>query len=248
MTIQSYYDKAPIVEAIIDLRISTDVEQDSLAALNSLAKILESEFALQAVIHQQNFSIHVEPTATRHESSHKLEGYRFFSSSKLNLMTVGLTGFTYSRVRPYNGWENFRTEARQQWDRYRDILKPAKITRTDVRYINRIDVPISDRVEDYLRIFAQLPPDFPQGNPDGSFLQLQIPQRDIESMLVVNQAWHIPETAGAREVILDFDLVCQLPYDIQQEDEVWVQLEKMRERKNHVFEACITQKTREAIL
>lgn len=80
----------------------------------------------------------------------------------------------------------------------------------------------------------------------GYFMQLQLPQPDLEGMLVLNQTLIPPPGPNLVSVILDLDLFCKdnVPCDDQ---EIWKRFEILRTRKNEVFEACITNKTRRLI-
>jgi uncharacterized protein (TIGR04255 family) len=77
-------------------------------------------------------------------------------------------------------------------------------------------------------------------------MQLQIPQDDIDAMLVLNEAFEPQQDPDIVSVILDIDLFrdVHLPGD---EEELWALFEQLRERKNEVFEASITDRTRELI-
>ncbi len=65
-------------------------------------------------------------------------------------------------------------------------------------------------------------------------------------MLVINEAIAPPTNPEIVTVILDLDLFRQEVWDSNDED-IWHFLEKLRHRKNEVFEASITDRTRELI-
>lgn len=75
-------------------------------------------------------------------------------------------------------------------------------------------------------------------------MQLRIPQEDITSLLLLNQAIIDPAGPDVASVVLDLDLfrVDDLPTT---EVDIWSFFEELHERKNNVFEACITDKARE---
>ena len=78
------------------------------------------------------------------------------------------------------------------------------------------------------------------------FMQLKIPQDDTGAMAVINQVLHGAEKSEHVEVLLDIDLFQEL--ELKPEGGlVWKVLEEMHVRKNDIFEACITDKVREAI-
>jgi len=171
-------------------------------------------------------------------------GFLFISRDEKQIFQARLDGFTMSRLAPYERWEPFRDEARRLWDVYRSVAKPTKLTRLAVRYINRLDLPlpVAD-LKDYLRTVPEVSSDLPQ-NLAGYFMQLRIPQEDVNSLLLVNQAIIDPAKPGVASVVLDIDVfrVDELPTN---ETGIWEFLEQLRVRKNDVFEACITNKARE---
>ncbi len=65
-------------------------------------------------------------------------------------------------------------------------------------------------------------------------------------MLIINEALAPQTNPEIITIILDLDLFRQQVWDSSDED-IWLFLEKLRHRKNEVFEASITDRTRELI-
>ena len=105
-------------------------------------------------------------------------------------------------------------------------------------------MPFGD-LNEYLRTYPEVSLDLPQGL-SGLFMQLTIPQADIKSMLQLTEALIEPSRPEVASIVLDVDLFRteDIPPD---EQAVWDFFEVLRDRKNDVFEACITEKTRELI-
>src|SRR5690606_19149581 len=70
----------------------------------------------------------------------------------------------FSRLAPYDSWDEWAGEACRLWQRFRTATRVTGITRLDVRYVNRIDLQPSPqrRIRDYLNFFPQVPSAFPQ--------------------------------------------------------------------------------------
>jgi uncharacterized protein (TIGR04255 family) len=171
-------------------------------------------------------------------------GYLFKSADENQVFQARLDGFALSRLKPYESWKPFRDEARRLWDVYRSVAKPTRVTRVAVRYINRLDLPLPVQdLKDYLRTAPEVSSDLPQ-ELAGYFLRLELPFKDIASVLVVNQTIVAPATPNVASVVLDVDVfrVDDLPPD---EQSMWDFFEVLRARKNEVFEACITDRARE---
>ncbi len=149
-----------------------------------------------------------------------------------------------NRLMPYESWSPFRTEARRLWDIYRSVAKPQSVTRIAVRYVNRLDIPLPMRdFRDYLRTVPEVSAELPQGLAC-YFMQLAIPQEDIKAVLMLNEALIDPAAPNVASVVLDIDLfrTAELP---GKEDDLWNLFEDLHDRKNVIFEACITDQARE---
>ena len=101
-------------------------------------------------------------------------------------------------------------------------------------------------LKSFLKTVPEVSSDLTQAKVGGLFMQIQIPQPDIEGMLVLTEAMVPPPQVGIVSIVLDIEVSKQnnLP---QTDMEIWSYFEKLRERKNQVFEASITNAARELI-
>ena len=68
--------------------------------------------------------------------------------------------FVFSRLQPYQSWEQLEQEAIRLWEIYMEIAKPRDIQRLGVRFVNRIPMaPKETRFEDYIQPHPQTPRD-----------------------------------------------------------------------------------------
>ncbi|PHJ63603.1 hypothetical protein VF14_12290 [Nostoc linckia z18] len=239
-----HYSRAPITEALIDIQVQLP-EEVKLDVLAQVYSSIQTEYPKreEMLVFQGQMIAGASVGATASQSQ---IGYRTFSNDQKQILQVRLDGFTFSRLAPYDCWETFRDEAKRLWSIYQSLANPAAITRLAVRYINRLDIPlpVSD-LNNYLRTFPEVSSDLPQGL-SGYFMQLQIPQEKLATMLVLNQALVPPPTPDFISILLDLDLF--LERDIPKDGiELWEVVEQMHEQKNKAFEACITEHTRELI-
>jgi len=236
------YPNAPITEAIIDLRVelSPDVGLEELRRAHAGQEQAYPEVRqLKCVSGRMHLGDEVTTTA-----STKPWGHLIRSGDGKQIYQARLDGFTMSRLAPYDRWEPFRDEARRLWNVYKEALSPRRVSRVAVRYVNRIDIPLPLRdFKDYLRTVPEVSPDLPQGLA-GYFMRLEIPMPDIKSGCLLNEAIIKPAAPNVVSVVLDIDVFRteDLPTE---EDDIWRFVEDLRDRKNSVFEACITDKARE---
>lgn len=239
---QRHYPKAPITEAIIDLR----VELPSDIGLEELRRAHAGQEQGYPHIKQMNLAfgqMHLGDEVTTTAST-KPVGHLIRSGDGKQIYQARLDGFTMSRLAPYERWETFRDEARRLWNVYKAAVSPQRVVRVAVRYVNRIDIPLPlHDFKDYLRTVPEVSPDLPQGLA-GYFMRLEIPMEDIKSRCLLNEAIIKPAAPNVVSVVLDIDVFRteDLPTE---EDEIWGFVEDLRIQKNSVFEACITDKARE---
>jgi uncharacterized protein (TIGR04255 family) len=244
------YKNAPITEAVIDLRLQLP-DDAKVEALLGLKAQLPVPYAPPKPFFEGIATFDLNPTGpapvARTARSHR--GYLFTRADERRVLTVKLDGFSYSSLAPYDRWRTFIQEARELWQHYRDAFHPKVITRVALRYINRINIPLGTtglvRLEDYLKTYPQIADDLPQNTMSGFIMQVQVPQPDIESTLIVNQTIVDSPQPDRFSVVLDLDLFRLVQWEPTDDDMVWGFFEVLRQRKNQAFEASITDSTRE---
>ncbi|MCB0834599.1 MAG: TIGR04255 family protein, partial [Bacteroidetes bacterium] len=244
MAKQTHYVNAPITEAVIDIRVRVP-EKIGTFELEEFYDKESGRYPNKKELKfvEARFTAGEQISAAAKQLPH---GFAYTNEDKQQIAQVQLNGFTFSRLQPYQSWEPFRDEGRRLWEVYRDLVQPEMVTRMAVRYINRLDLPLplSD-FKDYLRTVPEVAPDLPQGLA-GYFMHLTIPYEDIQSTLLLNQAIIQPKREGVVSVVLDIDLFRKMDRP-DEEQEMWHFFETLHERKNDIFEACITDRTRELI-
>ena len=239
-----HYAKTPITEATIDIRVALP-DGANMVQLTELTQRLLKQFPESMPVYERELFLQVEAEG---QSSDKTEqvGFRLMSADKHKIAHIQLNGLAFSLLYPYDRWEPFRDDARGLWETYREVLRPTRITRVAVRYINRLDIPHeSVELKKYLRTVPEISEDLSQ-TVLSYFMQLVIPQEDILATAVINQAIVPPPTPETTSVILDIDLFREK--DIPDSDEgIWAVFEQLREGKNKIFKACLTPDAEELI-
>jgi uncharacterized protein (TIGR04255 family) len=242
-----HYQKAPITEALIDIRadLSPEIRFEDLHAVKKhLIGDYPREEARSLGEGVFHFGDSVQASAQQ-----KPWGLHFRNASDNQVAQFRMDGFTFSRLVPYENWERLRNEGRRLWNVYREVLRPKKIRRIAVRYINQLNLPgESVEPEDYLNTFPQvsqkLPPELRNFGP--YLMNIRLYQADLNGFLVLNEGTTPPKKPDVISIALDLDLYVEDP-PLNDEEELWAFFEKLRERKNLYFEASITDKTRELI-
>ena len=241
MTTSRHYQNAPIIEALIDIRAQLPVESH-LEMLQEVFAKVKQEYPKKVTRDyvQGHLSLGDEVGISAKQTP---MGFVCYSKDGTQVFQARLDGFTFSRLKPYENWFQLRDEAKRLWDIYSSVMKPVRINRVALRYINQIDIPLPMKdFKDYLRTTPEISPDLPQGL-SGFFMQLQIPQDDFGGLLMLTQTIVPPRNPSVVSVILDID-VFKTDADLSLESDVWSLLEVLRSRKNDFFEGCITNQCR----
>ncbi len=244
MVKQEHLNNAPIVEALIDIRVKlpSDINVAKLQALHPLVDELYpqvQELKKGSVTIKAGEAFEAATGDIRHI------GYRYFSKDKKQILQSRLDGFTLSRLKPYETWDALREEAERLWQLYVSIASPEVITRVALRYINRIEIPFSSLKDfgEYLTALPQIPPELP--TEISSFLtRLVMPEPALGATAIIAQALEPVINQDIVPVILDIDVFKEGEFDIDSK-EAWDTIDKLRNFKNDIFFKSITEQTKE---
>lgn len=239
---------APITEALIDIRVKLplDFKVDKLDTIHgSISEQYPARKESKERAAVIEFKKGESPKLTK--EGDKLIGYRYTSSDKLQVIQTRIDGFTFSRLKPYETWEQFHEEACRLWQLYKDITTPELITRVALRYINKINIPLPMKdFSEYLTASPIVPKGLPQGV--SSFLtRTVISEPSTGSIAVISQALEKMVDPNFAPIILDIDVFKQKSDGIKEED-VWKIVKKLRDFKNKIFFRSITKKLKELFL
>ncbi len=243
MQTSRHYSRAPITEAIIDFRVILD-DRVTDATIDLDSAVL-AEFPNKEPIQTASVTIGPAPDL-QIETERQQIGFKYTSADGVKVFQATRDGFTFNHLTPYDSWEPFRDEAMRLWHIYRSAFEPIRVTRVAVRYVNRLELPAAGLdFDDYLLTFPRIGADLPQMLA-GFFMQLELPQIDLDSTLIINVTFASSTDPNIVPVILDLDLFCVQPW-MSDDEGIWGLLERLRVRKNEAFEASITDATRRLI-
>jgi uncharacterized protein (TIGR04255 family) len=236
--------RAPIVEALIDLRIHA-AETVTVEALEKALDHRNFGYRKKGPILRGHFGIMINPTETppaqsMHGSS-AIIGTRLHSTDDKYVAQFTTEGFTLSRLEPYDSWERLVEEAKRVWVEYMGCVAPTQIHRTATRYINNLRLPMTsgDRFERFLTAMPNMPPDFPQ--VCSSFLQRFVVEDEIcGATAILTQALEQFTPKPPVPVIIDIDVFRETRF-APDGAEVWDFLDTLRGLKNRFFFGMLTE-------
>jgi uncharacterized protein (TIGR04255 family) len=168
-------------------------------------------------------------------------GLRLHSHDEKYVAQCRLSGFTLSRLPPYEAWPNLIEEAKRVWAVYTERLVPKQINRVATRFINNLQLPMAhgESYQKYLHKFVDVPDEAPQAV--GSFFQrFQLIDVESDASVILTLALDNTQPGGRVPVILDVDAFRSLEPPNQG---IWGTLDKLRELKNRCFFGTITEAT-----
>ena len=236
---------SPIVEAVIDIIVKPAERLDESVVRSSIEPQLEAYTFLDS---QQEFNHKVTigpehvPTQT---VTNTWKGIRFQSPDGKTTIQFNRDGLNFSRLAPYQSWDQFFYEAMHSWRIYSEIARPDEIVRLGVRFINRIELPLGDgSFEKYINPAPQSP----QGIdlPFYGFLyqeMLAVPGHPYAINLT--RTIQAPQDSKGFAVIIDIDVFTIQPGVITVGD-IERSLEEMRWLKDKVFFGSVTDAAMEA--
>jgi len=238
-----YLSHAPIVEAVIDIRArpaSDLVESELKYQVESLLEGYEFLDSNQEFQHEFKLEQGTQPSS---QIRFDWKGLRFQSGDKKHIAQFNRDGFVFSRLEPYQDWDQFYDESIRLWNVYMQAAKPTAIDRLGLRFINRVELPFGEfQFEGYMNS----PPQPPEGldipfigfTHQDSFTAPSHPY-------VINRVVTIrpPSENKGPILIFDIDVINTTEFELDGETELTRRFLEMRWFKNKTFFGSISDKT-----
>lgn len=239
------YPKPPIIEAIFEILVEfprniapSDLEKLHSQILTQYPKIKpRNQF-------EARFEVRDEMPIKSETISLGIDGYLFWSQDNKQVVQYRMNGFSFSRLTPYQTWDVHFPEAMRLWEIYFNELRPHKILRTAVRFLNRIEIPeLRFEMSKYLRC-PPLVPEIEQISLTNFFSQVQFVFLENQIKSSLTQTMGTKTAPNSVPIILDLDIFSEEKYNPELD---WIQQTflRLRKAKNIIFEKIITEETKE---
>jgi len=249
MSIRRHLSNAPITEALVDIRVKLppNIDVDKLKAMGELiSDRYPKEQKRMRFEGQIEFNFKSGKPPEHKDTTSWIDGYMYNSEDGKYVVQVRLDGFTVSRLEPYETWENLRNEAFRLWEHYVKIASPEIITRVALRYINRLELPLSmGDFKEYLTSPPTVPKNLPQ-KIESFLMRVVIPGESIKAFSFITQPLAPIKNDGI-PLILHIDAIIKTEYELYKKD-AWNDIDKLHKFKNDIFFESITKKTKELYL
>ena len=245
MAVYRYLKNAPITEALIDISVKPSSSVQNAQQLDELCAKLKATYPDKKL--QQQFKIEFFPGPPPQERKEtRFVGYRLTSANGLQVIQASPDKITFSRLRPYQTWEQLREEAQRIWKIYTEIVKPELITRIATRFINSIEIPLPMRdFSDYLTAAPSIPEKLPQGI-SSFFTRVVLPDPTTGAVAIVTHALESVVTPKVVPIIIDIDVFIERIFE--NHEKAWATIDTLRDMKNLIFFESVTDKALEPYL
>jgi uncharacterized protein (TIGR04255 family) len=147
---------APITEAVLELRVLSDVQWSEEAVIAALTpQMTLYKKPRSARLRSVQFQLSPGQEAKVKEQDLGWQGLQFESEDGRQIAKFQADAFSFSRLKPYEGWEQFQDEALRLWFAYSQLVHPSEIQRMGVRFINKFDIQGRINLQDYFRGFPE---------------------------------------------------------------------------------------------
>lgn len=240
------FSNAPITEAILDIKARLPDGAD-LTIFDEFQENIKARYKDRKTKHSFETEFRFSPgkdETTPIVPKEKIEGYLFHSNNENKIVQAKLDGFTFNKLKPYENWEKFHSEARELWELFSKIVKPISVDRIALRYINRIEIPFPfDDFSEYILTNPQIAPELPQ-SLSHFLMRIEIPNNEIGAIAIITQTMQKPTESQKLPLIFDIDVIKTGNYS-GKESEMWKDFNLLRQFKNEIFFKSITEKTKE---
>ncbi|BBH17378.1 hypothetical protein Back2_16650 [Nocardioides baekrokdamisoli] len=179
------------------------------------------------------------------DATGELVGYSLGLREQSHMSFVSLDRFAFAQRGHYVGWDSFDSAADAAWSRYKAVTRPVLVSGASVRFVNHIPMPTQVvEIRDYLRTTVEVSAYLPQSVSD-MFMQVEVPFVEVGTIARISSAF--TQNADSLALLLDIDVRADVALSPRSESfdaDLRATLATLRNTKNYVFEACITDATR----
>jgi uncharacterized protein (TIGR04255 family) len=148
----------PIVEAVFGIETEHTSDFQIEPAFKSIPASAFEFYPEIRVRRKNNLSVAVaDGKVSTHANS--VASYQLYSADKKQVLQFRESGMSLNRLAPYGSFDEYIEELRLQWNQFVGFAKPLKVKALELRYINRILIPIKEGkagFQDYIKIAPTL--------------------------------------------------------------------------------------------
>lgn len=237
---QPSLSKAPVAEAILDVRFGSSIDVQP-AIFDTLLAKLKEKYPNQKKLSVQEAQIRFggEDVTISGEQSTSHNGYILSDESQSRLIQIRQEGFAANILQDYRGYEDLKNMAKEVWDELAMTFPlPLTCERISLRFVNIFSLELPFEPAEYFKIFPRFPlADDLQLNPD-TLLRYSISDA-LHGQVAIITHRIIAKEPKVATIILDIDAIRVVPSESSQ---IWGNFDFLRSLKNAIFFDSLTEK------
>ena len=239
------YKLPPITEAVIGINFENLIGKDNLSYLQEkLSQYYPNHQPVENLRLKVELAVGEDNKKTANTDVAEEIGHRYSTADMTELLVIFPKSIVVSQLAPYPGWDPFFERFVRDWKLLKRAPGFQPIQRLGVRYINRIDIPCETPIiehEEYLNIYPKITDKF--GSLMAYAVEAKVFMQDLECMLTINSAAVPAPILNYASFVIDQDISRETNIP-QKDDDIFALIQKIRVRKNEVFESCVTDRAR----
>lgn len=239
------YSRPPAIEAVVEFRTASDVSLQKLTKTNTRLRKHYSRSEELIELSARGVAGAGAPTITQHKA-----GFVLTTDDGTDVIQLRRRSLIVSRRAPYSGWDYFEERISVALKAWHTAAERPTLDRIGVRYINRLDIPLDNpnqEVEEdaYLNVGLR-PLPFEHQPFRGMQLRVEAPLPGGTYGFTLQSAIVESPLISHGGILLDIDVYSMVAGPLSDND-IWTRIREMRTWKNTIFEAAITDRTRNLI-
>lgn len=235
---------APIVEAVLDIECDMPPGQ-SIASLEAPGRDRFRDrypvFRAQLI---QEHQIEANPDGARITPGRQgVQGLQFLQEDGKQLVQLRVQGYSFNRLAPYASLDDYLPEIERTWRLFVELASPIQIRHVQLRYINRILLPMPDGkvdLDEYLAVAPHLP-DEGKLVFEGFLNQHAAAEIETGNRVNIVLTGQPPEN-GKLPIIFDNCVSASGPGDPDDWSWILLRVRQLRLLKNRIFKNTLTPK------
>lgn len=235
------YNNAPIIVVILQFRYDK-IEDFDIERIKNIAKKINKRFPIVEPQIVQGIRIDNKDKETTVSLDEKrIDGIKFSSKDKLEYFTISNEEFTFQSNKKYLGWENIIDSIREFWTIFSSEFNIHILNRVSLRYVNKINLPKD--LKELTKYFTTYLKD-DKNTYNISNFQFRFSSFDKENNFTIHIG-HALEKKIDEAIPYLFDIGVIYPLKTRNKTEdIWPIFEKLRVKKNQIFNDGITEDTK----
>lgn len=136
----------PIIEAVLDIDCDMPPDFSVQGNIDVALNLFKDRYpkSRKRVLQQQKFTQKLGETVAVEPSITEVHAVQMLQGDEKQIVQVRNQGYSFNRLAPYSGLDDYLPEIERTWLIFQDAFKPVQIRRVSLRFINQIFLPFAD--------------------------------------------------------------------------------------------------------